>query len=205
MVRSVKMLIWGGCLALTLGSFQSTLGQETPNYIENFALANAQGKLIELQDFADQQAVVVIFTSSNCSWAHSYEERIIRLHEDFISRQVAFIGINSNDPSVSLRDESSQMRAYSPFAFPYLKDSSQAIARQFKATKNPEVFVLVPEGNTFRVVYQGKIDDNPLDQRMVQQHFLREALEATLNGRMPLSRRTSPQGCNIRWSESMQR
>lgn len=190
---------------LLIGLSTGTWGQDAPRTIQNFILKDATGQTIELNSYRDKQAIVVIFTSSNCSWANNYEERISSLHTQFMGRNVAFIGINANDASVSQRDQASQMRSYSPFDFPYLKDSLQEVARQFGATKNPEVFVLKPVNGTFTVAYQGRIDDNPLDPNMVQQPYLVQALEALLNGKTPATRQTRPQGCSIRWSDTVNR
>ena len=136
---------------------------------------------------------------------NTYEERLTVLHDQFKDKGVVFIGINSNDASISQRDQASQMRAYSPFDFPYLKDSLQEVARQFGATKNPEVFVLKPESGGFRIVYQGRIDDNPLDANLVQQPHLSQVLEAIIEGGRIHTPRTRPQGCSIRWSDTVNR
>ncbi len=181
------------------------LGQGIPKVIENFSLNDGYSKAVTLNQFTGSKALVVIFTSANCSWASSYEERINQLHQDYQSRGIAFLAINSNDATMSLRDDSRTMRTHQSFAFPYVKDSKQMVARQLGATKNPEFFVLQPTQGKFSIVYQGKMDDNPLNESLVREPYLRNALDQLLSGQKVKQAQTDPQGCNIRWSETAKR
>ena len=169
--------------------------------VENFTLKDAQtGEEIALEDYADKKAVVVVFTSSHCSFAIKYQQRLNKIFEQFEEREVAFLAINSNDSKLNDVETFARMRAQSPYEFPYLKDSDQAIAKAFKATRNPEAFVLIPANNgKFQMTYRGQIDDNPLDFQLVEQHFLRDALTASLEGKQPTQQHTEPSGCNIKW------
>ncbi|MEM9985732.1 MAG: thioredoxin family protein [Bacteroidota bacterium] len=187
-----------------IGSY-CLLGQNTPRVIENFTLNDEHNKPITLSQFSGSKALVVIFTSANCSWASSYEERINQLHQDYQSRGIAFLAINSNDATMSLRDDSRTMRTHQSFSFSYVKDSKQMVARQLGATKNPEFFVLQPTQGKYAIVYQGKMDDNPLNVSLVREPYLRNALDQILSGQKVKQPRTDPQGCNIRWLETAKR
>lgn len=173
-------------------------GQDNPD-LARLELADENGKKIDLDSLRKFKLVVVIFTSSHCSWALQYQERLNQLYEDYKDKSVAFLAINSNDPSMSARDSASRMRDISDYKFPYIKDQDQKIAKMFGATKNPEVFVIQPREKGFAIVYQGKIDDNPLSAKMVTKSSLKEAIQLTLNGKTPPEARTQPRGCEIRW------
>ena len=168
--------------------------------VDNFVLVKGE-KEVALADFRDQKVVVVVFTSSHCSWATQYVDRLHDMHKAFVDSSVAFIAINSNDPTLSQRDAEARMAKFAPFPFPYLKDKDQEVAKMFKITKNPEVVVLTPLTKGFDVIYRGKIDDNPLDASMVKQSFLTEAIRMGLKGEAPEESSTTPNGCSIKWMD----
>lgn len=178
--------------------FLKPLQAQELSSVKNFSLFNDQKEAISLDSFKEKQAIVVVFTSSHCSWAVKYEERLHQLYDSFGKQEVAFLAINSNDPRMSRRDDPKVMRKISPYPFPYLKDKDQAVAKMFKATKNPEVFVLIPQGEAYKVAFQGKIDDNPLNASQVQHQYLHEALTAILAKKSPTEAYIMPSGCNIR-------
>jgi peroxiredoxin len=84
------------------------------------------------------------------------------------------------------------------FNFPYLRDETQEVARAYGAERTPEVFVFDAER---RLVYHGKIDDNYEDEAQVKNHYLRRAIDAALEGRLPEVLETLPQGCTIKWKD----
>lgn len=169
--------------------------------VEDFSLTDPAGKTVKLTDYQAQKAVVVVFTSSHCSWATQYIERLQKLHQRYGEQKVSFIAINSNDPTLSQRDTEARMQKIAKYAFPYLKDKDQAIARMFGITKNPEAVVLIPTEEGFKMIYRGKIDDNPLDASMVKNAFLDLAIQAALAEGEPETDTTVPNGCSIKWIE----
>lgn len=173
--------------------------QKEKEIIQNFTLKDANFQEVSLKQFANKKAVVVVFTSSHCSWAVKYEQRLVKLHQQFADKNVAFLAINSNDSSISQSDAVLRMRQLSPYPFPYLKDSKQEVARMFRATRNPEVVVLLPKAGAFEVVYRGKIDDNPLDEASVKTPYLANVLKRIVAGQPVEYQETDASGCNIKW------
>lgn len=165
--------------------------------ISEFSLTDGE-KEVKLTDFKDQKLIAVVFTSSHCSWAKKYEERLKELHTSFGEKGLAIIAINSNDAAMNELDDPSVMRTVTAFPFPYLKDEGQTVAKMFQATKNPEVFLLQPQETGFKVVYSGKIDDNPLDAKLVKQNFLSDAIESILAGEKPTVKTSPASGCLIK-------
>src|SRR5213080_697758 len=51
-----------------------------------------------------------------------------------------------------------------------------------------------------RLRYTGKIDDNWQDPTAVARHYLREALDALLQGAAPADAKTHAIGCTIKWA-----
>jgi hypothetical protein len=80
---------------------------------------------------------------------------------------------------------------------PYLWDESQEVARAYGALKTPDLFVF---DRDMSLRYRGAPDadyDDP-DQNAI---WLREALDAVLDGREPERPETEPVGCGIKWKQ----
>lgn len=202
MQKMAFFIVLGAFWGLLLGA--DALQAQQVRTVPNFSLTDANGQVLSLDQMKDSTLVLVIFTSSHCAWATKYEERIVSLYEDYKGKGVAFLAINANDPRMSQRDAVSRMRQASPFPFPYLKDQDQVVAKSFAVTRNPEVVLLKPVNGSFRVLYKGKIDDNPLDAGLVRNTFLVDALEAALANRKIGTAETEASGCHIRWKPANQ-
>ena len=143
-------------------------------------------------------ATVVVFTCNHCPYALAWHDRIADAARDYADRGVAFLAINSNDSNRYPRDSYQAMQqrvATEDWPMPYLHDSSQEVARSYGAQTTPDVFVLDAEG---RLRYRGAPDadyDDP-DQRA---SWLRDALDALLEGAEPSQPETKPVGCSIKW------
>lgn len=173
---------------------QGTLTAQRTVTVQNFTLPAEFGdETVALDSFQGKKAIVVVFTSYHCSWSVKYMDRLAQLNTEYADQGVAFIAINSNDPEL----EGEIVRIEAP-AFPFLKDEDQAVAKAFGATKNPEAFVLVPHSGHYKVVYHGKIDDNPLDESMVRKNFLTDALTQVIAGEKVVTKETSTSGCSIK-------
>lgn len=175
--------------------------------VEDLTFTNEQNQQVDLSELAkNHRAVVLVFTSSHCSWAVKYQERLNELAREFAPKDIAFVAVNSNDPTMSQTDALARMSALSPYEFPYVKDKDQSAAQMLEANKNPEAFVLTPMSTrsvdndpVFKVVYRGKIDDNPLEASLVKEAYLKDAIEQILSGGDPQPQNTTANGCNIKW------
>ncbi len=186
-----------GAIALSFFVLQGTLTAQRAVTVQNFSLPAEFGdETVALDSFQGKKAIVVVFTSYHCSWSVKYMDRLAQLNTEYADKGVAFIAINSNDPEL----EGEIVRIEAP-AFPFLKDEDQAVAKAFGATKNPEAFVLVPHSGHYKVVYHGKIVDNPLDESMVRKNFLTDALTKVIAGEKVVTKETSTSGCSIKGLE----
>lgn len=168
--------------------------------VDSFQLADTNGSKFDLAKHNEQKAIVVFFTSSNCVFATRYTDRMKELYDEFKDKAVSFVAINSNDANLSQRDDETVMKQYAPFPFPYIKDKSQEIAKAFGAKVNPEVFILSPQNGKFLVGYQGAIDDNVIS-KVVEKHYVRDALNELVSGKMPTTKTAEGKRCEIRWAE----
>ncbi len=164
-----------------------------------FALPGVDGKQHTLEEYADRQALVIIFSCNHCPYVRAWEDRMVQIQADYADQGVQLVAINANDvvkyPADSMEAMIERAREKG-FNFPYLQDETQAIARAYGAERTPEVFLFDQQ----RILcYHGAIDDNYDNPAAVQQHYLRDALEAVLNGTSVLISETPPVGCTVKW------
>ena len=167
----------------------------------DFGLPSVGGAVYGLRDFSTKSILVVVFSCNHCPYVQAYEARLIAIQRDYQDRGVQVVAINANDGVRYPEDSFEAMVARSTskqFNFPYLHDESQAVARAYGASHTPQLFVFDRDR---RLAYTGKIDDNWQQPQAVLRPYLREALDALLEGRRPAEPTTHAIGCTIKWRE----
>jgi peroxiredoxin len=161
-----------------------------------FALPDTAGATHEL---GGASATVVVFTCNHCPYALAWHERLMDVARDFAPRGARMLAINPNDAERYPRDAPEQMRARverGEFGdVPYLRDETQEVARAYDAKTTPDVFVIDASG---AVRYRGAPDAD-YDDPARNARWLREALDAVLEGGSPERAETEPIGCSIKW------
>ncbi|MCA9101544.1 MAG: thioredoxin family protein [Pirellulales bacterium] len=184
-------LLMVGSMAMA-GKFNKTVnvGDDAPAWSD---LKGCDGEAYSLKDLVDaNKATVVVFTCNTCPVAVACEERFIELQKDYEDKGVQLVAISVQDDLSDMKD-----RAMSRgFNFPYLLDETQQSARDFGASRTPELFVVDGKG---KIVYMGLMDDSPLNAAKVKETYLRDALDAVLAGKTPEVAETKAQGCGIRY------
>ena len=188
-------------LFLSLSSFASPPWQSS-GFIEDFTLPNVvNGQEFSLREYESVPTVVVVFTSLYCPYAQLYNDRVTSLIDDFEGDNIRFILVNSNNPKSSPKESKENMANFasnSDLQVPFLADPTQRVARLFGAEKSPEVFVLARQKKSFKIVYQGGIDDNPQVPNDVHHRYLRDFLKASGAGKTYSLRTTPATGCMIK-------
>jgi peroxiredoxin len=142
---------------------------------------------------------VVVFTCNHCPYALAWHERLIAVAHDYAERGVRMLAINPNDAeryprdSPEAMDERVQNGEFD--GVPYMFDESQGVARAYEAKTTPDVFVLDAAGV---IRYRGAPDEDH-DDPAQNAAWLRDALDAILDGREPQRAQTQPVGCSIKW------
>jgi peroxiredoxin len=170
------------------------LGTEAPQ----FDLPGVDGRSHSLDSYADAEALVLVQSCNHCPYVQAWEDRLSAIARDYADRGVRVVAVNSNDAERYPEDsfEEMQKRASArSFAFDYLYDEPQAVARALDSERTPEVFVYDRDR---RLVYHGAIDDSR-DDTAVTQHYLRDALDAVLSGEEAPLAETPAVGCSMKW------
>ena len=173
----------------------------TGSKLPDFSLPSVDGKTYTNESFSKSKALVIMFTCNHCPYVRAYENRLIKLQNDFRDKGVSFTAINSNDEINYPEDSFENMikRAKEKgYNFPYLRDKTQSIAKLFGATYTPEVFVFDEKGI---LQYHGRVDDNWQEENKVTKQNLKEAIELILENKKPERPETQAIGCTVKWSD----
>jgi len=167
-----------------------------------FHLPSVEGKTVDRDDFRSARALVVMFICNHCPYVQAVEDRLIALARAYEPKDVAFVGICSNDPTDYPDDAPARLLARwreKAYGFPYLVDESQDVARAFDAVCTPDLYVY--DGDRL-LAYHGRLDDNWKEPTKVRRRDLAEALDAVLAGRRPSGEQVPSMGCSIKWTRA---
>ena len=166
----------------------------------DFSLINVDAQTVSRDDFADTEALLVMFISNHCPYVKHVANELVRLGSDYLPRGVAMVAINSNDVAKYPADSPEQMVAEADergYQFPYLYDETQEVAKAYGAACTPDFFLF---DRNRALVYRGQLDSSRPDSGIpVTGADLRAALEAVLAGRVPSPGQHPSLGCNIKW------
>lgn len=170
-----------------------------------FRLPGIDGRDWSLDQVRGPNGSLVMFICNHCPYVQAVIDRLVR---DVAALQALGIGaaaIMSNDTDAYPDDSFDNMALFAArhgFAFPYLLDASQAVARAYGAVCTPDFFGFDAE---LGLQYRGRLDASrreagPPDAR-------RELFEAmsqvAASGCGPASQVAS-MGCSIKWKTNDQ-
>ena len=178
--------------ALYFISVAACANNPSSDKIENFTLPDYNGKEHSLSDYKDSKAIVIIFVATECPVSNAYNSRMEDLYNEYSSKDIAFLGINSNKAeSVEMIKEHAEEN---DLTFTILKDANNLVADEFDASFTPEVYVL---NSNFEIQYHGRID-NSKNEDDVTTKDLENALNEILAGKEVTTKATKAFGCSIK-------
>jgi len=125
---------------------------EVPDSFGDLRFKTLDGQSISLGE--SKGITVVAFLGNECPVARSYAARLETLSKEYLAKGVRIVGVNSNP-----HDSEAELQRFTKelsLSFDWIKDSDQAIARRFGATRTAEVVVL---DAMHRIAYRGRVDD----------------------------------------------
>ena len=174
------------------------LGTKMPN----FNLLGIDEKIYTNEMFNEKMGSLVMFICNHCPFVKHVNDEIVKLTNEIMEKNIAVIGINSNDSSQEKYAEDSieKMREYAndlEYKFPYVVDEDQSAAKNFTAQCTPDFFLFDSEST---LVYRGQLDGSrPGNDIPTDGESLRSAIDALLNSEEPVSEQLPSMGCNIKW------
>ncbi|MCL7928251.1 MAG: thioredoxin family protein [marine benthic group bacterium] len=170
--------------------------------VPTFQLEDAvSGRIVSGTDYGGSRALLVMFICNHCPFVKHVVGELGRLGEDYLSRGVGIVAINSNDVRLYPQDGPERMKELADgegWGFPFLLDDTQEVAKKFRAACTPDFFLFGSDG---RLAYRGQLDDSrPRNGRPVTGRDLRAALDAVLEDRPVPEPQVPSVGCNIKWT-----
>jgi peroxiredoxin len=165
-----------------------------------FSLPDADGAMHALDDAAGSRAYLVMFICNHCPYVKHVAGELARLGADVQARKVAVFAINSNDFQKYPADAPQRMKevaALHEYAFPYLVDADQTVAKAYQAACTPDFYLFDADR---KLVYRGQLDGSrPGNTIAVDGRDLRGAIDAVLAGKPVADEQMPSVGCNIKW------
>jgi peroxiredoxin len=201
MKRSIYIIQSGLILAifgLTLINFTF----RDDDKVKDFKLKNVDGSYVSLSDYPDAKGFIIIFTCNHCPFAKLYPARLNELNLKYKKLGIPLLAISSTDTIAYEEDTYVKVVEKSnkeSFNFPYLYDGQQIVAKNFKAQKTPHAYVIWKEKGTWKIKYQGAIDDNGAEPEKVENNYIALDIEQLLNNKEVKIKETKSIGCQIRF------
>jgi len=164
-----------------------------------FELPDADGRVVRLADYAGRP-LLVAFLCNHCPYVKHIADGFARAARELAALGVGVVAVNSNDAGQYPEDSPEKMReeaARRGYAFPYLVDASQQVARAYNAQCTPDLFLYDAR---HRLAYRGQFDaSRPGNGLPVTGEDLLRAARAVAAGRPVEGEQLPSLGCNIKW------
>jgi peroxiredoxin len=170
-----------------------SVGDKAPTFSGLPAVHNGEDTSLSLPDIKED-VVVLVFLANHCPVVVAYEDRLIEFTNEFKDKNVRVVGIAvssaAGDKIPGIKDYMKEHK--SNYVYGY--DETQAVGKAYGATNTPQFFVLDKER---KIRYTGLMDNSPNDETKVNKTYLRDAVNALLEGKSPETDETRAQGCGI--------
>ena len=169
----------------------------------DFELPGTDGETYSLDDFADHDALLVVFTCNHCPYAKAKFDELNHIAEHY--EDVAVVGINPNDAEEYPDDSFERMQELVDDGTirydAYLRDESQDVAEAYGAVCTPDPFLFARENGEFRLTYHGRIDDAPNPDDQPTEMEMRNVIDRLLAGEEIDDEFEPSRGCSIKWRD----
>ncbi len=182
-------------MALFSITYPFEIGQKAPSFTD---LQGVDGKKYSMSSFDHKKILILLFMANRCPTARVYTDRLEAIQNEYRSKSVQLVGINSDNQYFFSTEALSQMIGVAEerrFNFPYLKDEDQSLAKNYGALVTLHAFVLDDQRN---LRYRGRVDDSR-DPSKVTRSDLRNALDDLLEGKEVRTPETRPFACSIEY------
>lgn len=151
-----------------------------------------------------KRGLLVMFLCVHCPYVKHIEAELARIGKDYAGK-IGMAAISSNDVGAYPEDGPEEMKKQAErlgFAFPYLYDESQEVARAYGAVCTPELYLFDQE---LKLVYRGQLDESRPRRGTAGNDIpvtgkdLRTAMDAVIRGARPDTNQKASIGCSIKW------
>ena len=192
-LRAILLSSFVLCCVRAPVAAQNDLSFQIGQTLEGFTLSDLDGAPQTLKDYPYQNALVIVFFSTECPTSSKYRPHLAQIHTDYGPRGVRLIAVNAN-----YSEPLEEIIAYNrqnQFPFPVLKDPDHRLADYLNAKNTPHAFLFDARQ---KLRYHGEIDNGFGIEKYTTSRGLWEALDALLAGREIERPVVRPFGCIIR-------
>lgn len=167
----------------------------------SFKLKGIDGKSHTLDDVKGPKGLLVMFICNHCPYVKAVIDRLVHDAKELQEADIGCVAIMPNDTHDYPEDSFENMKKFAKeknFAFPYLIDETQEIAREYGAVCTPDFFGF---NSRLELQYRGRLDEswnltipNPRRELLVAMTEVAEKGYTEAN-------QFSSMGCSIKWRE----
>lgn len=176
MNRFLKYVVFAALAVFPFASQAEYLKQ-----VKEFELESHLGGMVSLDDYVDNDYVVMYIHGSGCPIARLSVSSFQEIRSDYADRNIDFMMLNSfvQDDMDRIKKEAEEFSVQVPI----LKDADQSVARSMGVERTAEVFIVDPR--TREIHFRGPINDAlgyETQRSSASNHYLRDALETVMAG-----------------------
>jgi peroxiredoxin len=176
-------------------------GGEVGSMAPAFELKDTDGNTVKLSDFKGK-VVVIEWFNPECPFIVKHHKTFTTfntLHDDYKSRDVVFLAINSSakDKQGYGLDLNKTKKTEYKMSYPILLDESGQTGKAYGAKTTPHVFVIDTEG---KIAYNGAIDNNDNPNKAGDKNYVKMALDEVLAKKPVTTSSTKPYGCGVKYA-----
>ncbi len=167
----------------------------------DFDLLGVDGKRHNLVAVRGPNGLVVMFICNHCPYVKAVIDRIVRDCRELSAQGVGSVAVMSNDPTEYPEDSFENMKRTARekgFAFPYLLDETQDVARAYGAACTPDFFGF---NAGLELQYRGRLDASRRDAVPNARRELFEAMVQIANTGIGPKEQIASIGCSIKWKK----
>lgn len=163
-------------------------------------LPATDGRSYSIKGCAGDKGLVIAFICNHCPYVKGVIDRLVEDAARMKRMGIGFVAICSNDAEAYPEDSFDRMKAFAEkhgFAFPYLHDETQDMARAYGAVCTPDFFGFNARGE---LQYRGRLDAYRMDDRpQGGRSDLVEAMARVAETGSGPEEQFPSMGCSIKW------
>ena len=200
------------CLIVSFSGYSQTantleIGDLAPS--TSYSMMSIDGSQVSITDINGENGALVIFTCNSCPFVvgrgettEGWEKRYNGIIELASENGFGTLLVNSNaarrddsDSFVKMKSRAMKME----YLAPYVLDEESKLANNFGARTTPHVFLF---NSDLELIYKGSIDDSVDSAEEVEEHFLKDAITRSAEGKRIKTKSTKAVGCSIKRAKS---
>ena len=169
----------------------------------DFNLISVDEQYYSLSQLTGENGTIIAFICNQCPYVIRVIERFVYESIELNNIGVSTIGIMSNDVKQYPEDSYEKMKEFSlkyNFKFHYLYDSTQQVAKDYRAVCTPDIFGF---NKNLQLKYRGRIDSKVVeeDNNDIKREMY-EAMKLIKETNEGPSNQFNSFGCSIKWANN---